>query len=130
MLQNKVSKLISLRFAESTDPVTAEALIKLQDVEGASFNEVWEARAILLGVWYRCCQQYEDVAGEYVPLAEYQELKTHMVSLARESYELKGLIRRVLNFSPSLLIDDCFDSDGEWYQKLKQLFNDCQEALL
>ncbi len=69
-----------------------------------------------------------NMSGEYVPLTEYQELKTHMESLAKESYELKGLIQRILNFSPPL-IDDCFDSDVESYQKLKQLFNDCREAL-
>ncbi len=38
-----------------------------------------------------------DMSGEYVPLAEYQALKTHMESLAKESYELKGLIRRVVD---------------------------------
>ena len=68
-MQNKVSKLISLRFAESTDPTTAEALIKLQDIEGTSFNEVWEGRTELLGVWYKCWLEsqtvnYQKVAGE------------------------------------------------------------------
>ena len=68
MLQNKVSKLISLRFAESTDPIASEALAKLQDVEGASFNEVWEARTELVGMWYKCWLEsqavnYQKVAG-------------------------------------------------------------------
>ncbi len=69
MLQGKVQKLISLRFAESTDPVITEALAKLQDVEGASFNEVWEERTKLVGMWYKCWLEsqivnYEKVAGE------------------------------------------------------------------
>ncbi len=38
-----------------------------------------------------------NMSGEYVPLADYQALKTHMESLAKESYELKGLIRRVVD---------------------------------
>ncbi len=71
-MQNKVSKLISLRFAESADLVITEALAKLQDFEGASFNEVWEARSALLGMWYKCWsesqqRQYEGVAGEAWP---------------------------------------------------------------
>mgnify|MGYP001583314507 CR=1 FL=1 len=67
-MQNKVSKLISLRFAESTDPIATEALARLQ-IEGASFNEVWEARTELVGMWYKCwlaSQQYEEVAGENI----------------------------------------------------------------
>ncbi len=69
MLQAKVSKLISLRFAESTDPIANESLDKLQDVEGASFNEVWEARTELVGMWYKCWLEsqavnYQKVAGK------------------------------------------------------------------
>ena len=67
-MQNKVNKLISLRFAESSDPIAIEALTKLQDLEGASFNEVWEARTRMVAEWYRCWKaeqerQYEGVAG-------------------------------------------------------------------
>jgi len=67
-MQNKVNKLISLRFVESTDPIAIEALDKLQDLEGASFNEVWEARTRMVAEWYRCWKaeqerQYEGVAG-------------------------------------------------------------------
>ena len=67
MMQNKVSKLISLRFSESTDPIANEALAKLQDVEGASFNEVWEARTELVAMWYRCW--LESQQGEYEGIA-------------------------------------------------------------
>ena len=67
MLQNKVSKLISLRFSESTDPIAAEALAKLQ-IEGSSFNEIWEARTKLVAMWYKCWlesqeRQYEGVSN-------------------------------------------------------------------
>jgi len=67
-MQNKVNKLISLRFAESSDPIAIEALTKLQDLEGASFNEVWEVRTKMVAEWYRCWKaeqerQYEGVAG-------------------------------------------------------------------
>ena len=67
-MQGKVNKLISLRFAESTDPIANEALDKLQDIEGASFNEVWEARTELVGMWYKCWLEsqevnYQKVAG-------------------------------------------------------------------
>lgn len=69
MLQSKVAKLISFRFAESADPIASEALVKLQDFEGASFNEVWEARTELLGMWYKCWLEsqevnYQKVVGE------------------------------------------------------------------
>ncbi len=62
-------KLISLRFAESTDPIANEALAKLQEFEGASFNEVWEARTELVAEWYKCWlaeqqRNYEEVTGE------------------------------------------------------------------
>ncbi len=67
MLQNKVSKLISLRFAESTDPIANEALAKLQ-IEGASFNEVWEARTELVGMWYKCWLESQEV--NYQKVAE------------------------------------------------------------
>jgi len=49
-MQNKVDKLISLRFVISSDPIAIEALDKLQNFEGASFNEVWEARTGMLVV--------------------------------------------------------------------------------
>ena len=64
-----------------------------------------------------------DMSGEYVPLAEYQALKTHMESLAKETYQLKGLIRRVINMP---LLDNY---DSEYFRKLGQLLKDCQEAL-
>ena len=73
MLQNKVNKLISLRFAESTDPIANEALAKLYELwhcEGEnSFNGVWQARTELVGMWYKCWlesqeRQYEGVSGE------------------------------------------------------------------
>ncbi len=68
MLQNKVSKLISLRFAESSDPMATEALGILLGVSG-SYNEIWEARTELVAMWYKCWLEsqvinYEKVAGE------------------------------------------------------------------
>ena len=68
-MQGKVNKLISLRFAESANLLANEALDKLQSFEGASFNEVWEARTELVGMWYKCwleSQQgnYQKVSGE------------------------------------------------------------------
>ena len=67
MLQNKVSKLISLRFAESTDPIANEALGILLGVSG-SYNEIWEARTELVAMWYKCWlesqeRQYEGVSN-------------------------------------------------------------------
>ncbi len=75
------------------------------------------------------CEQLGDMSGEYVPLSEYQALKTHMESLAKESYELKGLIQRVVEMGWSLV-----DELGEagWNAQspeLIQLLQDCQEAL-
>ena len=128
-MQGKVSKLINLRFAESTDPIASEALAKLQ-IEGTSFNEVWEARTKLVGMWYRCwleSQQYEDVS-----LAEYQDPKTHIESLAKESYELKGLIRRVINVGNELFSDPELSPNWHWkdyLMDLDKLVVDCREAL-
>ena len=65
MMQGRVNKLISLRFAESTDPIANEALAKLQ-IEGASFNKVWEARTELVGMWYRCWLESQTVNYEGV----------------------------------------------------------------
>ena len=66
--------------------------------------------------------------GEYVPLAEYQALKTHMESLAKESYQLKGLIRRVIEIGPEIY-DNWDDIEGWKSDRLTQLLKDCQEAL-
>ena len=66
MMQGRVNKLISLRFAESTDPDITEALAKLQDAEGASFNEVWKARTELVGMWYRCWLESQAINYEGV----------------------------------------------------------------
>ena len=66
--------------------------------------------------------------GDYVPLAEYQALKTHMESLAKESYELKGLIRRVIYIGPEIY-DNWDDVEGWKSDRLTYLLNDCQEAL-
>jgi hypothetical protein len=66
-------------------------------------------------------------SDEYVPLAEFEVLETHTNLLARETYELKVLLRRVIEIS--LLFDDCYDYDTEAYRKLNQLILDCEAAL-
>jgi len=70
IMQNKVDKLISLRFAESSDPIATEALetLQLQNFDGTSFNEVWEARTRMVAEWYKCWKaeqerQYEGVTN-------------------------------------------------------------------
>ena len=75
------------------------------------------------------CEQPGDMSGEYVPLAEYQALKTHMESLAKESYQLKGLIRRVIDIGPDLLDDTEVPYNPTFKSILEQLFKDCQEAI-
>ena len=62
--------------------------------------------------------------GEYVPLPEHQALKTHMESLAKETYELKGLIRRVVELLPHT-----YDYQQLESEDIKQLLADCQGAL-
>ena len=69
-----------------------------------------------------------DMSGEYVPLADYQALKTHMESLAKESYELKGLIRRVIYIGPEIY-DNWDDVEGWKSDRLTYLLKDCQEAV-
>ena len=69
-----------------------------------------------------------DMSGEYVPLTEYQDLKTHMESLTKESYELKGLLRRVINIGPEVFDDITMDFN-EKSSKLVQLLRDCRGAL-
>jgi len=52
-MQNKVDKLISLRFAESSDPIATEALGILKGISG-SYDEIWEARTRVVAEWYKC----------------------------------------------------------------------------
>ena len=59
--------------------------------------------------WYPIREAYHsdnspgiDRSGEYVPLTEYQALKSHAELLAKETYELKGLLRRVNEIGPKL----------------------------
>ncbi len=78
-------------------------------------------------IGYHAIGPNENVSGEYVPLAEYEEFKNHMESLVKESYELKGLIRRVLDSN----VYDRQSLHGVVYKSpdLEQLLKDCQEAL-
>lgn len=66
-MQNKVNKLISLRFIESTDPIANEAIGILKGVSG-SYDEIWLGRTKMVTEWYKCWlaeqqRQYEGVAG-------------------------------------------------------------------
>ena len=76
----------------------------------------------------------EDISGEYVPLAEYKALETHMQSLATEVYELKGLLRRWVEIEPALFNDEEWNREAEVYENcqtsaLQQLLLDCKEAI-
>ena len=63
---------------------------------------------------------------ECVPLAEHKALEAHTRLLATEVHELRGLLRRVVEMP---LIDDCYDSDTQSFNKLEQLLLDCEESL-
>ncbi len=77
---------------------------------------------------YRAIGPNEDASGEYVPLSDHQALRTHMESLAKETYQLKGLIRRVINIGPEIY-DNWDDVEGWKSDRLTQLLEDCREAL-
>jgi len=62
------NKLISLRFAESTDPVASEAIGILKGISG-SYDKIWLGRTKMVAEWYKCWlevqqRQYKGVAGE------------------------------------------------------------------
>lgn len=84
-----------------------------------------------LGGWHRytcLSDDTNDMSGEYVPLAEYQALEAHMKLLAKETYELKGLLRRVVERGWTL-VDEFGDGWNAQSPQLAQLLGDCQEVL-
>ena len=95
--------------------------------------------------WCESCESYhpfaypdelehESLSGEYVPLAKHKALETHAGLLAKEVYELKGLLRRVVEVGPALFDDEGWNRDAEMYEnsqsnELFQLLLDCREVL-
>jgi len=64
-LQNKVDKVITIRFALTDNPLSNEAIFKLSDFHGKDADK---ARTERLTEWYKCWKaeqerQYEGVAG-------------------------------------------------------------------
>ena len=72
--------------------------------------------------------------NEYVPLAEHKALETHIRLLAWECYELKELLRQIVEIVPALFDDEKWNREGEAYEneqsnELFQLLLDCREVL-
>ncbi len=72
--------------------------------------------------------QVGDKSGEYVPLAEHKALDAHAGLLAKEVYELKGLLRRWVWMSRIMSFISSVNLELEC-TRLEQLLLDCQEAL-
>ena len=81
------------------------------------------------------CNQVGDNSGEYVPLAEYQELEDKAIVCANDVIRLVALLRRWNEIAPDLAIDtDTYDEDSNSYilaksPELAQLIQDTQETL-
>jgi len=92
------------------------------------------------------CDKSPSMSGEYVPLAEYQELRGQyqeladnsndaIQSLVKQRSKLQALIQRVVELSPDLYDEEEFTpnpflSPFVYVQspELKQLLADCKEA--
>ncbi len=72
--------------------------------------------------------QVGDKSGEYVPLSEHQALQTHANLLAKEVYDLRGLLRRVVEIGPELF-DNIEVYENHKTPQLIQLLRNCKEAI-
>jgi len=84
-----------------------------------------------------------NMSGEYVPLAEYQELRSQyqgladssndaIQSLVKQRSELQALIQRVIKVGDDLFSDPELNPNWHWkdyLMELDKLVVDCREAL-